>query len=89
MNEIDDRGASDRARARTRTRLTDGASVERDAGVLACLDGYMNIAMEQTEVRERSGDAREAAKTRRPGRRRTDGGRRRAMVGIRQRTVEE
>jgi len=27
------------------------ASFDDDAGVLACLDGYMNIAMEQTEVR--------------------------------------
>ena len=46
-------------------RLTDGASVERDAGVLACLDGYMNIAMEQTEVRERERtDARESARRR-------------------------
>ena len=24
-----------------------------NAGTLACLDGYMNIAMEQTEVREK------------------------------------
>ena len=30
----------------------------RCAGVLACLDGYMNIAMEQTEVRR---EKREAA----------------------------
>lgn len=33
-------------------RLTTTASFSfDDAGVLACLDGYMNIAMEQTEVR--------------------------------------
>ena len=29
------------------------ADIIRDvAGILACLDGYMNIAMEQTEVRQ-------------------------------------
>jgi len=67
MNEIDDRGASDRARARTRTRLTDDAT-RTDAGVLACLDRYMNIAMEQTEVRERERtDARESARRRGTG----------------------
>jgi len=29
-------------------------------GILACLDGYMNIAMEQTEVRRDAGAASRA-----------------------------
>ena len=46
------------------TRLPAGRGVEGgDAGVLACLDGYMNIALEQTEeyvngqLRNKYGDA--------------------------------
>ena len=52
---VDYRGARRRRRERlfrfdvVFERLTT-ASFDDDAGVLACLDGYMNIAMEQTEV---------------------------------------
>ena len=43
---------------RTRTHaLTSLSPLAPHTGVLACLDGYMNIALENTEVKERERDA--------------------------------
>lgn len=48
-------GASiERTRRRGRFSRADRRLTLSLAGVLACLDGYMNIAMEQTEVRRRA-----------------------------------
>ena len=98
------RARDGRGRGRTddgaEMRSTDERRARRSIGVLACLDGYMNIAMEQTEVRSaraRGGGERDvrgfddARETRRARARRdeTDDGVYARRAGVRERTVDE
>ena len=57
---VDYRGEARGAVQRAAGPIADVPSFLLRAGVLACLDGYMNIAMEQTEVSaERAADRRQ------------------------------